>query len=78
MAFVVLILVVLLQRGHQEFGVGPFGADPRNGRDIVDWVESDYELVDRLGPPPFRGQGCGAEIWRRLPSAQGRRDENHP
>lgn len=57
--------VVLLQRGHREFGVGPFGSDPRNGRAIVAWIRSNYVLAERLGPQPFTGRGFGAEVWRR-------------
>lgn len=56
--------VVLVQRGHNEYGVGPFGRDPRNGRALVDWIRSTYEPVERLGPEPFTGRGFGAEIWR--------------
>lgn len=57
--------VVLLQRGHENFGLGPFGSDPRNGRDIVDWVHDEYERIERIGATPFTGHGFGAEIWRR-------------
>ena len=57
--------IALLHRGHAEFGVGPFGEDPDNGRGIVSWVHDEYELVDRIGPDPFRSRGFGAEIWQR-------------
>jgi hypothetical protein len=62
--------VVLLQRGHREFGVGPFGRDPQNGRALVSWIRSSYEPIDQLGPQPFAGRGFGAEIWRRPENAQ--------
>lgn len=58
-------LVVLVHRDHGEFGVGPFGVDPRNGRDLLEWVHENYELVQRLGAPPFRSRAFGVEIWRR-------------
>ena len=64
--------IALLHRGHAEFGVGPFGRDSSNGRGIVRWVHDEYELVDRVGPPPFRGHGFGAEIWRRSRSRAAR------
>jgi len=59
--------VAVLDRGHREFGVGPFGADPRNGREILRWLHDGYERVSQVGPPPFSGQAFGAEIWRRRP-----------
>jgi hypothetical protein len=62
--------IVLLHRGHREFGTGPFGADPRNGRAILSWVRGHYERIETIGAPPFQGRGFGAEIWRRRP-AQG-------
>jgi len=57
-------LVALLQRGHTEFGVGPFGEDLSNGRGIVTWVHDEYEFIDRIGPQPLRGRGFGAKTWR--------------
>jgi len=62
--------IVLLQRGHGEFGVGPFGRDPRNGRALVAWIRSNYEPVERLGPEPFTGRGFGAEVWRHSGPAE--------
>jgi hypothetical protein len=59
--------VLLLHRNHREFGVGPFGADPENGRELFDWLHRGYELRSRIGAPPFQGQGFGAEIWLRVP-----------
>lgn len=61
--------VVMVQRGHSEFGVGPFGSDPRNGRALVAWIRAHYEPIERLGPEPFTRRGFGAEIWRRSEGA---------
>ena len=61
--------VALLQRGHAEFGVGPFGEDPQNGRGIVSWVHDEYDLIERFGPPPFQARGFGAELWKRKSDA---------
>jgi hypothetical protein len=57
--------IVLIHRNHTEFGVGPFGADPRNGRRIMKWVSERYRRVERIGEEPFRGRGFGTVILRR-------------
>jgi hypothetical protein len=57
--------VALIHRPHAEYGVGPFGVDPRNGRRIMDWVRSDYERVKRIGAEPFTEGRFGAVILRR-------------
>jgi hypothetical protein len=57
--------VALVDRPHREFGVGPFGNDPRNGRRLGAWLRENYEPVRRLGPPPFQGQGFGVALLRR-------------
>jgi hypothetical protein len=62
--------VLLLHRNHREFGVGPFGADPDNGRELLDWLHRGYALRARIGAPPFQGQGFGAEIWLRAPGGE--------
>jgi hypothetical protein len=63
--------VALIHRNHDEFGVGPFGRDPKNGRAIMRWVESNYRRVERFGAEPFQGRGFGVVVLRRLdaPSA---------
>ena len=57
--------VVLIHRNSAEFGVGPFGTDPRNGRAIMDWVRKHYRRVERVGEEPFQGRGFGTVILRR-------------
>jgi hypothetical protein len=58
--------IVLVHRNHEEFGVGPFGADPRNGRAIMRWVGRHYRRVQRFGEEPFQGRGFGTVVLRRL------------
>lgn len=59
--------ILLVDRPHAEFGVGPFGRDPRNGRALLDWVESGYRRAVRLGAEPFAGGGFGVAVLRRGP-----------
>ncbi|MEN8181972.1 MAG: hypothetical protein ABFS46_05495 [Myxococcota bacterium] len=57
--------VVLVDRPHEEFGVGPFGRDPRNGQQIMDWVHDHYDPVQRFGSEPFAGRGFGIALLRK-------------
>ena len=59
--------VALVDRSHAGFGVGPFGSDPRNGRRLLEFVRSEYEVVRQIGSEPFRGQGFGITLLRRRP-----------
>jgi len=61
--------IVLAHRPSGEFGVGPFGRDPRNGRALVAWVARHYERVARIGPEPFTGSGFGTVVLRRREAA---------
>ncbi|MEE9607010.1 MAG: hypothetical protein V3U03_04665 [Myxococcota bacterium] len=57
--------IALVHRPHREFGTGPFGVDPRNGRRLMQWVNANYRRVDRIGAEPFRDRGFGVAILRR-------------
>ena len=57
--------IALVDRDHSETGVGPFGADPENGRRIMDWVTASYRRVARVGAEPFRKRGFGIVILER-------------
>jgi hypothetical protein len=57
--------IVLMHRLSQEFGVGAFGRDPRNGRALVEWVRAHYGRVARFGAEPFAAEGFGAAIYSR-------------
>jgi hypothetical protein len=68
--------IALVHRDYTEFGVGPFGVDPRNGRGIMKWVARSYRRLGRIGAEPFRNQGFGIAILRRVDAPTGRsRDE---
>ena len=56
---------VLAHRDAREFGVGPFGRDPRNGHRLRAWLDAHYERVARVGPEPFGSDGFGLVILRR-------------
>jgi 4-amino-4-deoxy-L-arabinose transferase-like glycosyltransferase len=63
--------VVLMHRDSAEFGVGPFGEDPRNGRRLRQWVDANYIRLTQIGAEPFRDRRFGLVILRRrqaLPS----------
>jgi hypothetical protein len=57
--------VVLAHRLSDEFGVGAFGVDPRNGRALQRFVDAHYRRVAGFGPEPFRDQGFGTRILAR-------------
>jgi hypothetical protein len=57
--------IALVHRDYTEFGVGPFGVDPRNGRGMMNWVARNYRRVGRIGAEPFRNRGFGIAILRR-------------
>jgi hypothetical protein len=57
--------VALVDRAHGGFGVGPFGADPRNGQRLLEFVRAEYEEVRQIGAVPFRERGFGVTILRR-------------
>lgn len=63
--------VALVHRGHREFGVGPFGEDPRYGRGLLEWVRAGYERIERIGPEPFGDAGFGVVLLRRRGGGEG-------
>jgi hypothetical protein len=66
--------VVLVHRAWKEFGVGPFGKDPRNGRALRAWVDAHYRRVQRFGAEPFGADGFGVVVLEREdPSARSAR-----
>jgi hypothetical protein len=65
-------VVALVHRRWDEFGVGSFGVDPRNGRRLMAWVERRYERVTRLGAEPFGSEGFGVVLLRRAGPGNGR------
>lgn len=63
--------LVLAHRLPDEFGVGAFGADPRNGQALLAFVNGHYRRVAGFGPEPFRDQGFGTRILAREPKQGG-------
>jgi hypothetical protein len=57
--------IVLAHRLPEEFGVGPFGEDPRNGRALLAWVRAHYRRAAGFGPEPFGAAGFGTRILVR-------------
>jgi hypothetical protein len=63
--------IALVHRSHDDFGVGPFGVDARNGRALMTWVNANYEPVRRIGGEPFTQRVFGVVILRRTRLAPG-------
>ena len=57
--------IVLVDKDTSEFGVGPFGRDPRYGQLIMDWVREHYDSAVLIGRKPFQGAAAGIEILKR-------------
>lgn len=57
--------VVLIHRGHEEFGTGPFLSDPRYGEAFHNWLERGYSPVQQIGAPPFQGAAFGIVVLQR-------------
>jgi hypothetical protein len=55
-------VIVLAHRLPDEFGVGPFGQDPRNGKALLDWVRARYRRAAGFGAEPFGTAGFGTRI----------------
>jgi hypothetical protein len=61
--------IVLVRRNIKEFGEANFGASPRYGKQILDWINQEYVTAKLIGDEPFEGDGMGIKIMkRRLPS----------
>lgn len=57
--------ILLVHRLSREFGVGPFGRDPRNGRALMSWIRRHYVPVLRVGAVPFTSGDFGTELLER-------------
>jgi Dolichyl-phosphate-mannose-protein mannosyltransferase len=57
--------VILVDKDTEEFGVGPFGSDPRFGQQIMDWVNRHYAPVALVGDEPLQGRDFGIKILKR-------------
>jgi hypothetical protein len=57
--------MLVLAKDTSEYGVGPFGTDPANGKNIVAWIESAYRPVMLFGGDPLEGTYIGVKIYRK-------------
>jgi 4-amino-4-deoxy-L-arabinose transferase-like glycosyltransferase len=57
--------VLLVDKDTSEFGVGPFGTDPRYGQQIMDWVNRQYTPIAVVGDEPLQGRDFGIKILKR-------------
>jgi hypothetical protein len=62
--------IALVQRNFDEYGLAPFGQDPRFGRTILAWVDQHYEVVQVYGAPPS-GRDFGIALLRRKSVSSG-------
>ena len=62
--------IALVQRNFYEYGLAPFGQDPRFGRTILAWVDQHYEVVQVYGAPPS-GRDFGIALLRRKSVSSG-------
>jgi hypothetical protein len=63
--------IALLHRDWDEFGVGAFGVDDKNGRRIMEWVSGHYERLAHIGAEPFQDQRFGIVILRHTHGPDG-------
>jgi len=43
--------IILIQLDMDEYGIKPFGQDPRNGLELKRWIDAHYRAVYQTGPP---------------------------
>src|SRR5262249_49545208 len=56
--------VILVDNDSSEFGVGPFGTDPRYGQQIMDWVNEHYTPISLIGGEPLQRRDFGIKILK--------------
>jgi hypothetical protein len=57
--------IVLVRRNIKEFGETNFGATPRYGKQMLDWINQEYVTVKLIGDEPFENDGMGIKIMKR-------------
>jgi len=55
-------LVAFVHAPPDTPGMGYFGSDPRNGRELADWIRARYDVVELIGAQPFTSKEFGIEI----------------
>jgi hypothetical protein len=63
--------VVIVEKSTAEYGVGYFGAGPRYGKKIMDWINADYEKIELIGNEPLQDGRFGIKILKRRPDGGG-------
>jgi len=57
--------IVLVRRNVREFGEDNFGATPRYGKQMLDWINQEYVTLKLIGSEPFEDDGVGIKIMKR-------------
>lgn len=57
--------VLLVRSDVREYGVAPFGRDPRFGASQMAWIERNYRASGRFGAPPSDDTTFGIEVFER-------------
>lgn len=57
--------ILLIHRESKEFGEGFFGSDIRNGKRIMDWIESHYTFVWQILNEPLKDDRFGMKMLKR-------------
>jgi len=57
--------IVLVRRNIKEFGESNFGATPRYGKQMLDWINQEYVTMKLIGTEPFEEEGMGIKIMKR-------------
>ena len=60
--------VMMVHNNPSEFGVAPFGTDPRFGKQIMGWVNRHYEPVVLIGSEPLQSRNFGIKILKHTGS----------
>jgi hypothetical protein len=58
--------ILLIHRESKEFGEGFLGSNIRNGKRIMDWIESHYTCVWQLLNEPLKNDRFGMKMLKRI------------
>ena len=58
--------ILLIHRESSEFGVGYFGSDPRNGKQIMDWIKSNYVCYWKIFNEPLKNGKFGMKMEEKI------------
>ncbi len=57
--------ILLIHKNTSDYGVGFFGADPRNGKKIMKWVRENYHPIALFGSEPLVNNKFGIKIMKK-------------